>query len=43
VEVRPDARPGDAVNRAEASDDRGNRSNAADAVVRILRDTIAAK
>lgn len=43
VEVRPDARPGDSVNRAEASDDRGNRSNPADAVVRIVRDTIASK
>ena len=31
VEVRPDARAGDALNRAEASDDRGNRSNVADA------------
>ena len=43
VEVRPDARPGDAVNRAEASDDRGNSSNAADAVVRIVRDAIASQ
>jgi uncharacterized repeat protein (TIGR01451 family) len=43
VEVRPDASPGDAVNRAQASDDRGNQSNAADAAVRILRDVIASK
>ncbi|HYD23476.1 MAG TPA: hypothetical protein VEB68_01675 [Croceibacterium sp.] len=43
VDVRPDARPGDAVNRAEASDDRGNRSNTADAAVRIMRDTIAGR
>ncbi|HEY6814162.1 MAG TPA: hypothetical protein VI168_01360 [Croceibacterium sp.] len=43
VDVRPDARPGDAVNRAEASDDRGNRSNAADAVVRIVRAAHAAR
>jgi len=43
VEVRPDARAGDAVNRAEASDNRGNSSNPGDAVVRIVRDAIASK
>jgi uncharacterized repeat protein (TIGR01451 family) len=43
LEVRPDAREGDAVNRAEAIDDSGLRSNVADAVVRIRRDSIAGR
>lgn len=37
LEVRPDARSGDAVNRARATAD-GTESNTADAVVRIIRD-----
>ncbi len=39
-EVRPDARPGDAINIASASDNRGSTSNVADAAVRIRRDTL---
>ncbi|MEA3052712.1 MAG: hypothetical protein QOG72_1615, partial [Sphingomonadales bacterium] len=42
VEVRAEAGEGAAVNRIEAVDDRGNRS-AADAVVRIRRDTLAGR
>jgi hypothetical protein len=41
LEVRADAREGEAVNEAKATDDRGNASNVAGAVVRIRRDTIA--
>ena len=41
LEVRPDASAGDALNRAEVSDSRGTRSNVADALVRISRETIA--
>lgn len=41
LEVRPGARAGDAVNRAQALDPSGSRSNVADAVVRIRQDTIA--
>jgi uncharacterized repeat protein (TIGR01451 family) len=40
LEVRPDARRGDALNRAQAAGDRGNLSNIADALVRIRRDSI---
>ncbi|WP_106639449.1 DUF11 domain-containing protein [Allosphingosinicella vermicomposti] len=43
LEVRPDAKAGDSVNRASAVDALGNTSNAADATVRITRDTIADK
>lgn len=41
LEVRPDARAGDAVNRAQARDSRGVESPVADAVVRVKRDQIA--
>lgn len=41
TEVRIDARPGDAVNRASARDNRGATSDIADASVRILRDGIS--
>ncbi|WP_226372702.1 DUF11 domain-containing protein [Allosphingosinicella flava] len=41
LEVRPDARPGQAVNRASAVDALGAASNVADAIVRITRETIA--
>jgi uncharacterized repeat protein (TIGR01451 family) len=41
LEVRPDARPGEALNRARAVDDHGARSIVADAMVRIERDSIA--
>jgi hypothetical protein len=41
LEVRPDAAEGDAVNRVQAFDDRGNLSNVADVAVRIRRDSIA--
>jgi hypothetical protein len=41
LEVRPDAAEGDAVNEAEAVDDRGNHSNVSGALVHILRDSIA--
>lgn len=39
-EVRPDARPGEALNIASASDGRGTTSNVAEAAVRIRRDTL---
>lgn len=41
LEVRPDARPGTALNRALARDSRGNQSAFADAPVRVRRDEIA--
>ena len=41
AEVRQDARPGDAVNLASATDNRGTASNTADAIVRIIRDGIS--
>lgn len=40
LEVRPDARAGQSMNRAQATDDRGATSPVADAVVRIARDEI---
>ncbi len=40
LEVRPDARPGQSMNRASARDDRGTTSPVADAMVRIARDGI---
>ena len=40
TEVRPDARPGDAINTANAIDSRGAASNTADVAVRIERDGI---
>lgn len=40
LEVRPDAKPGHAMNRAQARDSRGSQSAVADAMVRILRDGI---
>lgn len=40
AEVRPDARPGDAVNTVDARDNRGAVSNRADALVRIERDWV---
>lgn len=40
LEVRPDARAGQSMNRARATDDRGTASPVADALVRIARDTI---
>lgn len=40
LEVRPDARPGAALNRASARDNRGAQSPVADATVRIVRDGI---
>lgn len=43
LEVRPDAREGDALNRAQAADDRGSRSNVADALVRIRKDVISGR
>jgi hypothetical protein len=43
LEVRPDAREGDAVNRVEAVDSLGVRSNVAEAVVRVRRETIAGR
>ncbi|HEY0044937.1 MAG TPA: hypothetical protein VGB62_10350 [Allosphingosinicella sp.] len=43
LEVRPDARPGSAVNFAQATDGRGVRSNLADAAVRIERDAMAGR
>ncbi|MFM6853500.1 MAG: hypothetical protein ACKOUM_05405, partial [Sphingopyxis sp.] len=39
-EVRPNARAGDAVNTASATDSRGSTSNVADATVRIHRDIL---
>ncbi len=41
LEVRPDARPGTALNRAIASDNRGAVSAISDAPVRIARDGIS--
>ncbi len=41
LEIRPDARPGDALNRARLVDSRGATSPIADAVVTIRRDEIA--
>lgn len=41
AEVRPDARPGTAMNRASARDDRGAQSPVVDAAVRIARDGIS--
>ncbi|MGE5721172.1 MAG: hypothetical protein ACM3YM_01820, partial [Sphingomonadales bacterium] len=43
LEVRPDAREGDALNHAEASDSRGTRSNPAEAAVRIVHETISGR
>jgi uncharacterized repeat protein (TIGR01451 family) len=43
LEVRPDARVGDAVNRAQASDSRGVQSNLADAAVRIRSDMLSGR
>lgn len=40
LEVRPDAQPGDTMNRAQARDTRGSISPVADAMVRIARDGI---
>jgi hypothetical protein len=40
LEVRADARTGDAVNQARVSDARGHQSNVADAAVRVRRDDI---
>jgi len=41
LEIRPDARSGDALNRAQAAGTRNNASNVADALVRIRRESIA--
>jgi uncharacterized repeat protein (TIGR01451 family) len=41
LEVKPNAKPGDSVNRASAVDALGTSSNVADATVRITRETIA--
>jgi hypothetical protein len=41
LDVRADAAEGDAINQAEAVDDRGNESNRGGAIVRIRRDSIA--
>ncbi len=41
LEVRPDAQAGQAMNRAQARDNRGTVSAIADATVRIARDTLA--
>lgn len=41
LEVRPDAQPGETLNRAIARDNRGVESPYADAMVRIARDAIA--
>jgi uncharacterized repeat protein (TIGR01451 family) len=41
AEVRVDARSGDAINRASASDNRGAQSETVDAAVRIVRDGIS--
>lgn len=43
LEVRPDAREGEAINRAELVDAAGRRSNIADAAVRIRRETIGSR
>ncbi len=40
LEVRPDAKAGQTMNRAQARDSRGTVSAVADAVVRIARDTL---
>jgi uncharacterized repeat protein (TIGR01451 family) len=40
LEVRPDAKPGYSMNRAQARDNRGSESAIADAMVRIARDGI---
>jgi uncharacterized repeat protein (TIGR01451 family) len=40
LEVRPDAQPGHAMNRASAADNRGTQSAIVDAAVRITRDGI---
>lgn len=40
LEVRPDAKPGQSMNRASARDNRGAESPVADATVRIARDGI---
>ena len=39
-EIRPDARPGDAVNYAAVTDSRGSTSNRADNAIRIRRDVL---
>lgn len=41
LEIRPDAQPGTAMNRAQARDSRGTQSAVADAPIRIRRDAIA--
>jgi uncharacterized repeat protein (TIGR01451 family) len=41
LEVRPDARAGQSMNRASARDNRGTQSAIADAMVRIARDGIS--
>ena len=41
LEVRPDAQPGQTLNRAQARDNRGTVSAVADAMVRIARDGIS--
>jgi uncharacterized repeat protein (TIGR01451 family) len=41
LEVRPDARPGQSMNRASARDNRGTQSATVDAAVRIARDGIS--
>ena len=41
LEVRPDAAPGQTMNRAQARDSRGTTSPVADAMVRIARDAIS--
>lgn len=41
AEVRVDARPGDAINRASARDNRGATSDTVDAAIRIVRDGIS--
>ena len=41
LEVRPDAQPGTALNRAIATDSRGATSAVADATVRVARDAIS--
>ncbi|MFM9977779.1 MAG: hypothetical protein ACKVOP_07005 [Sphingomonadaceae bacterium] len=41
LEVRPDAKPGQTLNRAQARDSRGTTSAVADATVRIVRDGLS--
>jgi len=41
LEVRPDAQPGQSMNRAQARDSRGTVSPVADAMVRIARDGLS--